>query len=211
MLCCFWYIAQASLFSQLPLESVLLWVLWACWTKSVRHMCEGRGSSCKKEAGLPSKCPLLFHKFTRETHQQLWSRKKRQLQDRKRLLRMQAAKILGKVWQSLHEHIYLKILEEHQSFALIFQLVWTGRGSFCKKEAGWVQPCTCHHATLCLRITHASERMSKTFIAWQHILETKSAVMNIIVRRKKQLPRRNRCSGRQCLQNSIDLRKDSHS
>ena len=153
MLCCFWYIAQASLFSQLPLESVLLWVLWACWTKSVRHMCEGRGSSCKKEAGLPSKCPLLFHKFTRETHQQLWSRKKRQLQDRKRLLRMQAAKILGKVWQSLHEHIYLKILEEHQSFALIFQLVWTGRGSFCKKEAGWVQPCTCHHATLCLRIT----------------------------------------------------------
>jgi len=67
--------------------------------------------------------------------------------------------------QTLHERIYLKILEEHQSFALIIQMVGTGRGSFCKKEAGWVRQCTCHHASLCLRITHACECMSKSFNA----------------------------------------------
>lgn len=67
--------------------------------------------------------------------------------------------------QTLHEHIYLTILEEQQAFALIIQMLGTGRGSFCKKEAGWVRQCTCHHASLCLRITRACECMSKSFNA----------------------------------------------
>ena len=121
---------------------------------------------------------------------------------------MQAAKILRKLFMNVFTS------EDTWRTSVVcvdYSAGWDRKRKLLQERSrlGW--QCTCHHASLCLRITHACECMSKSFNAWQHILEAKSAVMNIVVRRKKQLPRRSRCSGRQCVQNYIDLRKYSHS
>ena len=155
---------------------MLLWVLWGCWTKSVRHVREGRRSSCKKEAGLLSKCSLVWQKLSQEKriNQQLWSRKKRQLQDRKRLLRMQVAKILRKLFMNVFTWRYLKNISR-----LRWLFSWLGQeeeASARKKQVGFgnahvimlVFACESHmHVSACPRVSmHDSTYLKQSLQSW---------------------------------------------
>ena len=172
----FWIHASLFWISGLALQLAASWVCVTLGLNkiSTTHVWRKRKQLQERSRPAIQVFTCLTKVVTRETHQQLWSRKKRQLQDRKRLLRMQAAKILRKLFMNIFTWRYLK-----NSRLLLWLFRCLGQeeeASARKKQVGFgnahvimlVFACESHvHVSACPRVsTHDSTYSNQSLQSW---------------------------------------------